>query len=262
MKVDQIIESGILETYALGLCSAMEQREVESMLASSPELRAELAIIEAGLENWAMENAVAPPPQVKENLLQTLNFEASETSATKVINLRPYKVLVAASVTALVGSLIFNGVIWNKLQNAQSTIAELNDRNSVMAEDLGVSRTNYSTAKEELAFITNADVKVVELLSANNQGSERATIYWNRKSDEVVLAINSLPKPPEKKQYQLWAIVDGVPVDAGVFDIPEESISLQKMKSFKNAQAFAVTIENVGGSPTPSLETLTIIGNV
>lgn len=262
MKVDQIIESGILETYALGLCSAAEQFEVERLLKESPELRAELAIIEAGIENWAMQNAVAPPSAVKAELLNKLSFEDQKTSTATVINIKPYKVLVAASITALVGSLIFNGLMWNKLQNAQSTIAELSERNSVMAEDLGVTKTNYTAAKEELAFITNADVKVIELLSADQIGSEKATIYWNRKSDEVVLAINALPKPPENKQYQLWAIVDGVPVDAGVFDIPEESTSLQKMKSFKNAQAFAVTIENIGGSPTPSLETLTIIGNV
>lgn len=261
MNVNQIIESGILETYALGLCSDVEQREVELWLQNSPELRAELAIIEAGLEEWAQKHAIPPPTSVKENLLNNLHFEDQKT-ATKVINLRPYKLLVAASVTALIGSVIFNGVMWNRLQSAKTTIAELTSRNSVMAEDLGVYKTNYSNVKDELAFVTDANVKVIQLLSADNQGEERATIYWNRTTEEVVLAVNTLPQPPENKQYQLWAIVDGVPVDAGVFDVPEDALSLTKMKSFKDAQAFAVTIENYGGSPTPSLETLTIIGNV
>ena len=38
-------------------------------------------------------------------------------------------------------------------------------------------------------------------------------------SKEVYLLVNQLPTPDPDKQYQLWAIVDGNPVDAGVFDM-------------------------------------------
>ena len=36
----------------------------------------------------------------------------------------------------------------------------------------------------------------------------------------------------------------------------------QKMKSVKGATAFAVTIENAGGSQVPSMETMCLLGNV
>ena len=71
----------------------------------------------------------------------------------------------------------------------------------------------------------------------------------------------SLPAPSEEQQYQLWAIVDGQPVDAGVFDIEKGNI-LQQLKTISNAQAFAVTLEKKGGSPTPTLAALFLIGNV
>jgi anti-sigma-K factor RskA len=67
--------------------------------------------------------------------------------------------------------------------------------------------------------------------------------------------------PPAGKQYQLWAIVDGKPVDAGMIDL-NQPIVFQQMKTINSAQAFAVTIENVGGSATPSLETMCLLGNV
>jgi len=53
-----------------------------------------------------------------------------------------------------------------------------------------------------------------------------------------------------------------VPVDAGVFDWNSEG--LQKMKSISGqaVAAFAVTIEPKGGSESPSLETMQVIGNV
>ena len=49
--------------------------------------------------------------------------------------------------------------------------------------------------------------------------SNIATVYWDTKSKDVYLIVNNLPEPPSDRQYQLWAIVDGQPVDAGVFDV-------------------------------------------
>ncbi len=58
---------------------------------------------------------------------------------------------------------------------------------------------------------------------------------------------------------QLWAIVEGKPVDAGMIDACS---GLCKMKNISNASAFAITLEKRGGSPTPNLEQLQVIGNV
>ena len=38
--------------------------------------------------------------------------------------------------------------------------------------------------------------------------------------------------------------------------------TFQKMKAIKNAQAFAVTIEKVGGSVAPTMDTMCLLGNV
>jgi hypothetical protein len=40
------------------------------------------------------------------------------------------------------------------------------------------------------------------------------------------------------------------------------STFFQKMKTITSAQAFAVTIENMGGSVAPTLETMCLLGNV
>ena len=45
-------------------------------------------------------------------------------------------------------------------------------------------------------------------------------------SKDVYLLVNHLPKPVPDKQYQLWAIVDGKPVDAGIFDMAEGTVHL------------------------------------
>ena len=50
------------------------------------------------------------------------------------------------------------------------------------------------------------------------KGKEKntATVYWDTRTKEVYLIPANMEKVPEGKQYQLWAIVDGKPVDAGI----------------------------------------------
>ena len=45
-----------------------------------------------------------------------------------------------------------------------------------------------------------------------------ATVYWDTTSKDVYLLVNNLPKPASDKQYQLWALLDGKPIDVGMID--------------------------------------------
>ena len=87
-----------------------------------------------------------------------------------------------------------------------------------------------------------------------------ATVYWSASKNATYLAIRNLPEPPADKQYQLWAIVDKKPVDAGVFEYNLSEI--QSMKVFEEAQAFAVTLEPEGGSKSPTLEKMYVLGTL
>jgi anti-sigma-K factor RskA len=102
-----------------------------------------------------------------------------------------------------------------------------------------------------------AFVKVI-LKGTENAPDAQATVYWNQSTKEVYLRIQSLEALSQDQQYQLWAIVDGKPVDMGVFD---NDTGLLKMKTTGKAAAFAVTIEPRGGKASPSLETMQVLGN-
>ena len=77
-----------------------------------------------------------------------------------------------------------------------------------------------------------------------------ATIYWDTTSKDVYLMVNNLPQPASDKQYQLWALLNGKPIDLGVFARQERLLT--KMKNVQNAQAFAITLEPKGGSQSPT----------
>jgi anti-sigma-K factor RskA len=86
---------------------------------------------------------------------------------------------------------------------------------------------------------------------------------YNPTTKAVYLDVRKLPAPPTGKQYQLWALDNGKPVDAGVLAAATTAgDSLQQMKDIASAQAFAMTVEPEGGSINPTLSTLTVVGNI
>ncbi len=91
--------------------------------------------------------------------------------------------------------------------------------------------------------------------------SSLATVFWNTESKAVYLLVNQLPKPATGKQYQLWAIADGKPVDAGIFELGE-GITFIKLKTIAKAEAFAITLEKKGGSETPTMDAMYVMGKV
>ena len=86
-----------------------------------------------------------------------------------------------------------------------------------------------------------------------------ANIYWDSASSNVYLIVKNMPKLPSVQQYQLWALIDNKPKDLGVFDATDQNVIL-KMKNTQKAQAFAITIEKQGGSPSPDLQKLQSMG--
>jgi len=75
------------------------------------------------------------------------------------------------------------------------------------------------------------------------------------------LSISKLKQLSDDQQYQLWTIVDGKPVDQGVFNWDDKGLIALKSAT-GNVAAFAVTIEPKGGSTSPTLSTMQVLGEV
>jgi anti-sigma-K factor RskA len=56
-------------------------------------------------------------------------------------------------------------------------------------------------------------------------------------------------------------LINNKPIDIGVFEVKGVGLLL-KMKNVHNAEAFAITVERRGGSPTPTMETMYAIGRL
>ncbi len=237
----------------MGLTSAAENAEVAQCAKQYPEVAAEITAIQTGLENYAQTHAIAADASVKEKIfaeinvnktIPVINLQPENVATDKVFALKNYwKIAAAASILLLIGSTVLNIVFYNKfsstsgdLEKTQQALALETQRTKGMEVDMGVIQSKYS--------------EPVKLNGLEAAPDAVAKIFWMKNTGEVFIDPSNLPDAPKGMQYQLWAIVDGKPVDGGMIRSENKS-HIQKMKSFGKAEAFAVTLETEGGNPTP-----------
>lgn len=110
---------------------------------------------------------------------------------------------------------------------------------------------NYEQTMQALNSPYMAQIKMEgSQVQASPAPESKATVLWDTRTKDVYLMVNNLPQPQAGMQYQLWAIVDNQPVDAGMLNM-DKGHMMVKMKNIPRAQLFAITLEQEGGSPTP-----------
>lgn len=268
----EYIESGILELYVLGELSQYERSEVEAMLDKYPELKNELNDIELALQVYAEGHAIEPKERIRKNVLASLNFNEDDIAAVKELpSVKPpntgafYKYAFAASIALLLLSVAALVYLNNKLAESRQIIAQLENSNQKIASRAGYIEKELSAAQEALTVFRNPEeYKLVELKGTSKAPDAEMIVAFSSAKEAVVIDLASLkmPKTDKQHQYQLWALVDGKPVDLGVFDTNAGQRGMMKMKSVKNAQAFAVTLEPYGGSAAPTLSQMMAMGEI
>ena len=267
MNKEEIISSGLLESYAMGSTSHEETLQVEWWAKTYPEVQAELASIELAMEKYAFQHAVTPSPSSRANILAAIAGEAkTQTPVRELSNpagiapvrrmYSPWKIAAAASIILLVGSAILNFVFYNKYQDANN--AYVSASNELIAKDQSLASLN-----EDISVVKNKYSVPVALNGLEAAPEAAAKIFWMKNTGDVYIDPSNLPEAPEGMQYQLWGIVDGKPVDGGMIlkTTTGDVYNIQKMKNFGHAEAFAVTLETKGGHEQPE-GTMFVLGKM
>ncbi|GAB3291798.1 anti-sigma factor [Hymenobacter tenuis] len=292
MNIQEYIESGILEEYALGVLSEAERADVERVVREHPEVSQELSNITLTLDAYAEAHAVTPPAGMRERVLQgwqqaiqaapvpvaatpRMVASAPEPSAPvapapgeAVVRQMPVedagrsrtRWMIAASVALLVLSALGNYLLYNRLKQTEASLEVAQTQQSRYA---ATQQAALNERDQQLAVLRSAAFRAVELKGTPKAPEALARVYYNAKTKAVYVDVRNLPALPSGKQYQLWALDNGKPVDAGVLaSTTAAGDSIQQMKDIASAQAFAMTVEDEGGVASPTLSTMTVIGNI
>lgn len=271
MNIQEYISSGIIESYVLGLADEAETAEFERMCATHPELRTAMKAFELSLEDHATRNAIQPSKNIKSKIFSEIQIEIDKNNREEyvapvytigkdssnvpvVANVSWQRYLAAASVVLLIGSTALNLYFFNQYRTYSSKYDELLSQQSQLASHNGVLQSKLAQYENSFSLMRNPGMAIIKMPGTNVPTSPdpscMATIYWDTSSRDVYLLVNKLPQPSADQQYQLWAIVDGKPVDAGIFDWQNE-FPMVRMKNIPRAQQFAITLERKGGNVSP-----------
>jgi anti-sigma-K factor RskA len=247
VNIKEYISGGIIESYVLGLASEQERAEFEQLCLQYPELAVARNEFEESLEKQAFKQAIAPPQNLKERVLSNIRQQESPVKETKVISMqtRPrssswLRYVAAASVILLLASVYFAYNLYSKNNELKGSYSRLKSQ---------VDSINAILVQQRNTMIDPNAAMVVNM-EGTQPSTSSANIYWDTASSNVFLVVRNLPKLPTEKQFQLWAFIEGKPVDLGLFDWDNKNVIL-KMKNTQKAEAFAITIEKRGNGPVP-----------
>jgi anti-sigma-K factor RskA len=290
-NIQEYIESGILEQYALGELSPAEQAAVEAEAARHPEVREELQQVQAAFGFYAEAHAITPPAGMRErvlgNVMAQIAAPAPNASLRADVNaavaapakpvadeavVRPMQPVaeapsrslwaMAASV-ALLLSLGANALLYSRWKDASSDLVALQNEQSRFAATSQVVERQLGDLRQENQVLRNDEFRAVALAGTKTAPTAHARVLFNPATHKVYVDVRSLPALPAGKQYQLWALDKGKPIDAGVLTAATATgQGLQPMKDIASAQTFAMTVEPEGGSVNPTLSTMTVVGNI
>lgn len=260
MDIKEYIESGIIESCVLGLATEAEQQEFEALCIQHPELVEAKRAFELALEAQLMKEAVTPPAHVKEKILQSLTIPVTNGVHKKekeykapVHSINIYKLVAAACILLLAGTTWLAYSVNDKYQKLLKSNIETANQ---------VDHSSHADAIIALkTIVEKPSVKWSTMVEPTNSSHCMAHIYWDSLSKNTFLLLGNIPKPVADKQFQLWAVLDGHPVNLGTFDVMKEGQLIQ-MKNIQDAKAFTITIEPRGGSETPNTKATYAIGEL
>jgi len=280
------IESGIIEDYLMGFVSEQERQEVQCMSKIYPEINEALRQAEDIMSTWAAASAEEPPAGMKEKIMANLGEQekgpvampalkvvasSHEPSVKSSINpaasqpksSQPIGWIAAAA--ALILSFFLAYQWQDSLQFMQAMEQEIVAQDQEL-ETLGSQLQELQGDKEQYqslwAAVSEPGTQKITLNTVQEDKPATATVYWNPEKEQTLFYRDQLPAEAENSQYQLWAIVKGKPVSIGLLALNSNELQLQNMSGLSEADAFAITLEPLGGSESPTLDQMVVMGKV
>lgn len=217
--------------YALDALDGAERAAFEAHLAGCPDCRREVAELGDTAATLAGAAAQAPPPELKRSIMAAI-------SAT------PQDVAHADGSGAVAGANVVSLAARRRTTRWLGAAAA-----AVLAiVAIGVVVGTRSSGVDIDDVYAAGDVRIVTL-----EGDDTSLrVAWSRELDRVVVDGEALADPGAGNVYELWAIVEDVPVPAGLIEHDGGALSTLLDVDDLDVAAWGVTIEPAGGSETPT----------
>lgn len=261
MDIQEYISSGILELYVYGALSEEESRKVTQVLREYPEVKAEVEEIERALSSLATSAAPYNPQEV----LTSLKTKLAPAAQPPVTPRRKYNIVAylgwAASLLLLIG-LFF---LFRENNHLRKALSQQDIEKAQMEQQIADARADAQKTKELLNIFRSREIQKVPLQGQNVDPGAYAAVYWDKQKNKAFIDAQGLPEPPRGKVYQVWSLKMQplTPTSIGLLkDFGKDENKVFSLENANESEAFGITLEPEGGSKTPTMDQLYVLGTV
>jgi len=183
------------------------------------------------------------------------------------------RITAVAMITGLIITSALAIFMWSQQNSLRKEIAEIKNSQQQLLEENNKYKEADEAYHKQIQVVQDIFSKRVEVktVAFNPFTKEPNTLtregnfillYWHPQTKKVLMMSANLPQLSADEQYQLWGMVDGKPVDAGVFEYTNNQFEASFQKDISDASAFAVSIEPKGGSKSPTISKVCMLGSL
>ncbi|WP_299210085.1 anti-sigma factor [uncultured Dokdonia sp.] len=262
IDIQAYIDSGVLELYVYGTLSEAESLEVSRLVALHPELKAEVEQIEAALQQLASAAAPYTPSN-----FESIQAKIQSKEGDGVIPLSRKRIPAATYLgwAAAVLLLVAVGYQFTEKQKLEEKITTIEREQILQEGKILIAEEDLQKTKALLDVLRDKDVIAVPLGAQAIAPEAYASIYWDKETGKAYVDVRGLPTPPKGKVYQLWSLtLDPLtPTSMAVLNqYDTDGTQLFEIENPNASEAFGITLEPEGGSASPTLEQLYVLGVV
>ena len=254
MKIEEYISSGIVELYVMGVCSEEEKQEINSLRKHNPVLEKAIRDFESVLEAKMQQNITMPSADTDKKILDSLYALNADTTPQltnkkngKYFHIR--SLFAAAAVVLIIAGGYFIFSLSNKIKKLEKG-------------QVGFNNTSSTLPEADYKIMLDPKITPVAMYGVGTHAICRCTMFWDKKTGKMYIIIHHLPQSSSSKDYQLWALIDGKPVNVGIIQDEIRGRFIEMKNVPANATSFIVTLEKAGGEQSPTIEETYLSGKI
>jgi anti-sigma-K factor RskA len=238
-----------LALYALACLEGNERSTLEKHLVECASCRRELERLRGDAALLALSaSGPRPPARAQTRLMDAI---AKEPRRQKAENRRTRPQWWAAfGWAAAAAMIVVVAVLWNQNTRLKASAQQW----AMLSEQ---QRLELDRARRIADTLMAQDAKHVDVVPVGFKSAPQGKVIYSRQNNGLIFVASNLLPLPSQKAYELWIIpMQGAPIPAGVFKPDAHGGAMVINPPIPvgiEAKAFAITIEPVQGSTTPTM---------
>lgn len=254
MTEQELIDSGELELYVCGALDSVREREISTLIKSSPAVKKEMLAIEHAYTQLAAGLAPDGNDAVYDRLLSVINKENSSSNRVPFTSYLGW----AAAVLFIIGAAYF----YNENSGLEQALNKVASQKEVIETQLELETAEKTTYLATLDALSDPNTIKVTLAGQGDFKNASAVAFYNADTQTTYFNLTGLPDAPANMVYQLWSLkLDPLtPTSLGITENTGKKSTVFAVKDTYGSEAFGITLEPAGGSDAPNLEMLYTLG--